>query len=76
MTKSDKQEWLEMRTRFKKALESKRSILKQDLIKAHKLHLSVFGKPKHRPTTNCCIDYDTWDLIIKNLNKDYVRKAD
>jgi len=76
MTKAEKQIWLEMRTRFKSALETKQTILKQDLIIAHKLHLSVFGKPKYRPTINCCIDFDTWDLIIKNLNKDYIKKND
>jgi len=76
MTKAEKQIWLEMRTRFKSALEKKQEIRKQDLIIAHKLHLSVFGKPKYRPTINCCIDFDTWHLIIKNLNKDYIKKND
>ena len=75
MTANEKTKWLEMRTRFRTALNSKQSILKQDLIIAHKLHLSVFGKPKYRPTTNCCIDFDTWDLIIKNLNKDFLKKT-
>lgn len=74
MTTEEKKIWAEMRTRFKSALSEKETILKQDLVMAHKLHYSVYGKPKHRPSINCCIDIATWDLMIRKLNADFVKK--
>jgi len=76
MLKSDKELWVTFRGRLKKALEGDTQILKHDLVMCYKIHKRIYGLPQTAPSINCCIDIDTWLVMIKNVNKSYYKKMD
>lgn len=74
ITEQDREKWVVIRTRLKKALEDEKTILKRDLHICNAIHKRVFNKPQTQPSINCCIDIATWLEMVKNINKAYTAK--
>ena len=75
MLKSDKDIWVTFRAKLKKSLEAKDEISKRNLTMCYNIHKRIYGLPKTAPSINCCIDIDTWLVMVKNINKAYFKKV-